>query len=289
MSITPESTPLHLIAAAKFRRASSIPEAAQWHRPPDRVAGLRQLLYQQIPGDAHVVWVAPKRRSARSLIPGPVIAGRPVALMFADEAEELAEQWMAPSPLQSTPLRAVLAQWDADYLPLGHLWLRAFRKNAMGATGDWMANKIGGPRLCRRLARGARLCVYFGHGHHDGIAAYHGVYFDDVLAESSRSCVETFISYSCQHLAQPNGRPCFGRELVRSGRVRAFWGAVGHVDTEANRELARLGIQTLLTPEVICVADWIQNMDTRVHATKNRSLRSAWRLYRLVGNPQALI
>lgn len=261
----------------------------QWHRQPDRIADLKQLLCHQIPANLHVVWVAPKKRAARGLIPGPVVAGRPVGLVFADDAKELVEQLSATSPSETTPLRAVLAQWDENYLPLGHLWLRALRKNAMGATGDWMANKIGGPRLCRRLAKGARLCVYFGHGHHDGIAGYHGVYIDDILAEPCRGHVETFLSFSCQHLAQPNGQPCIGRELVRTGRVRAFWGAVGHVATEANRELARLGIQTLINPEVICVADWIQSMNTEILTTKNRSLHSAWSLYRLVGHPRALI
>ncbi len=289
MSLAPDSPLLHVVAEPECHCAASIPEVAQWHAFSGGLVEFKDLLTNRIPKNDHVIWVVAKQRAARGSLPGMVVAGRPVGLMFANKAEEFSAQWFAGNSLPSHPQRAVLAQWDDTYLPLGRHWLRELRKNSKGKSIDWMANKIGGPRLCRQLATGARLCVYFGHGHSDGLAGYHGVYIDDFLAEPFLARIDTFLSFSCQNLAQPHGQPCLGRELVRSGRVQAFWGSVGPVATDANQELARLGIQILLNPKVVCIGDWIQIMDEKIQNENSRSLSSAWRLYRLVGNPVALI
>ena len=248
---------------------------------------IEALIEQHVPLGAHAILVRTRREGARASLRSAVVGGRCVALHFGGTPRSVESS--RSETYEPTRARAVLAEWDERFLSLGRRWLRFFREDRHCPARDWMATRIGAATLCRRLASGARLCVYFGHGRPEGFSGYHGLYCDEILAQPMRMPVDTFLSFACDHLTQPGNRPSFGRRLWEGGRVRAFWGAVGRVETSGNRKLAALGLEVLRCDAPTTVAQWLCSLHVRTQNSGHRPAKRAWSMYRLVGDPEAPI
>lgn len=221
--LRPSMSTLHLFLPQGMRLpTASVPAGVRLHHH----AGGKDLSAQLagLDGEGHVLLVLPARRAARGALSGAVSRGRAVGLLFSDDAEWVRAYLAAGAGTPPGRIeRAVLAQWQDEYLDSGRYWLRRLRDLPDARALNWMGDRVGADTVCRRMASGARMCAYFGHGHPEGLSGYHGLYYPEVLQHAVRRPVESFVSFSCRQLAQPANRPCFGRVMVEQHRVRAFW------------------------------------------------------------------
>ncbi|KFA87974.1 hypothetical protein [Archangium violaceum] len=286
---------LALFAPSSFRRplvealgAAGLP--AVFHRRPEPGDGgdpfHLEALARRLAGHAGgVLLVAPPHRSPRTVVPGPVVGGLPVGVLFAREPGALSPwleavvQWgrRACGP------QAVLAAWEEHYLRLGRGFARHLRAVCPGRTITWFADRLNRPAMLERLAGGPALAAYFGHGHSDGLGGYHGVYREHVEAQGAWRPCGVFAAWACDTLVQARGGGSFGRFLVGSGRAVGFLGSTAAVRTPDNAALVELAGTCFERMRPANLGRWVCAIDAAL--VPGSPAWRAWRTYRLLGAP----
>jgi hypothetical protein len=238
-------------------------------------------------GDVSAVLVlAPKRCLPQNVLPGPTIAGLPAGLMPADRPEDL-EAWFT-ARRQKTGSGAgvgIMAMWRRSYLSLGarfHQWLKA---GGYGAIEDWSANQMTCHEVCRRIAAGARLVLYLGHGRSEGLSAYLGLRWNDVVAARKFHPCRSMIAFACETVKRETRLP-FGCRMVCSGRALSYFGSTAAVLLRANAQLASLAGRRFATGRVRSLADLVRELDAVTRTSPRlQAARQALQSFRIIGNP----
>jgi hypothetical protein len=291
---------LAVVAPPSFRRPlvealGAVGIRVAFHRRPEPGGGadpfLLEALARRLAGHAEgLLLIAPPRRAPRTVVPGPVVGGLPVGLLFAREPRALA-RWMeglrAHHGRHPEGTRAVLAAWEDHYLRLGRRFARHLRAARDGRATTWFADRLNRPALLERLAEGPMLAAYFGHGHTDGLGGYHGLYREHIEAHDSWRTNGLFVAWACDTLAQGRGGGSFGRFLVESGRAAGFLGSTDAVRTVDNAALSELAGELLERWRPAHLGHWVCDLDETLGP--GSPARRAWRSYRILGHPlQAL-
>jgi hypothetical protein len=259
-------------------------------RPQDPGSIARLESYSRtVAGDVSAVLViAPKRCSPQKALPGPTISGLPVGLMLADQPEDL-QAWLTARLTRAGGVgTGIMAMWRRSYLSLGsrfHHWLEAGGYGATGTIEDWFANEMSCHEVCRRLAAGARLVLYLGHGRSEGLSAYLGLRWNDVVASRKFQPCRSMIAFACDTVKRESGLP-FGCRMVFSGRALSYFGSTAAVLLRANAQLASLAGRQFAAGRVRNLADLVRELDA-VTRTSHRlqAAREALQAFRIIGNP----
>lgn len=231
-----------------------------------------------------VLLLAPKRCSPQKVLPGPMVAGLPVGLMLADKPEDL-QAWMAARQKKADNGVGIMAMWRRSYLSLGarfHQWLEA---GGYGVIEDWFANEMNCQQVCRRIAAGAQLVLYLGHGRSEGLSAYLGLRWSDIASERKfRSC-GSMISFACDTVKRESKLP-FGCRMVCSGRALSYFGSTAAVMLRANAQLASLAGKQFAAGHARNLSELVRALDAITQTShKLRAARQALQTFRIIGNP----
>jgi hypothetical protein len=255
---------------------------------PGSIARLESYCHTAAAEVSAVLVLGPKRCSPQKTLPGPTIAGLPVGLMPADQPEDL-EAWLTARRTQAGRVGAgIMAMWRRSYLSLGsrfHQWLETGGYGAAGTIEDWFANEMTCYEVCRRIAAGARLVLYLGHGRSEGLSAYLGLRWRDVAAARTFQPCRSMIAFACETVKRESGLP-FGCRMVCSGRALSYFGSTAAVLLRANAQLASLAGRQFATGRVRNLADLVRELDA-VTRTSHRlqAAREALQAFRIIGNP----
>ncbi|OJH41925.1 hypothetical protein [Cystobacter ferrugineus] len=286
---------LVVVAPSSFRRplVEALGAAglrAVFHRRPEPDGGADpyrlESLVRRWPGRAEgLLLVAPGNRSPRAVVPGLVVGGVPVGLLFAREPRALSP-WLEAVVRRGRAkegTRAVLAAWEDHYLRLGQRFARCLRAAHAGRATTWFADRLNRQAMLERLAGGPVLATYFGHGHSEGLGGYHGVYREHVEAHRSWLPCGVFAAWACNTLVRGRAGGSFGRFLVGSGRAVGFLGATAAVLTPDNAALAELAGECLERMWPTSLGRWVCAIDATLEP--GSPAWRAWRTYRFLGNP----
>ncbi len=252
---------------------------------PGSIARL-ELYCRSVAGKVSAVLVlAPKRCSPQKVLPGPTIAGLPAGLMPADQPEDLQAWLTARQKTTASVGVGIMAMWRRSYLSLGarfHRWLEA---GGYGAIEDWFANQMNCYDVCRRIATGARLVLYLGHGRSEGLSAYLGLRWSDVVAARKFQPCGSMIAFACDTVKRESALP-FGCRMVCSGRALSYFGSTAAVLLRANAQLASLAGRQFAAGRVHNLAELVRELDA-ITQTSHRlqAARQALQTFRIVGNP----
>lgn len=232
-----------------------------------------------------VLLVAPKRCSPQKALPGPMIAGLPAGLMPADQPEDL-EAWLTARQNKNIAAAVgIMAMWRRSYLSLGarfHRWLEA---GGYSRIEDWSANQMNCHEVCRRIAAGARLVLYLGHGRSEGLSAYLGLRWNDVVASRKFQPCGAMIAFACETLKRESGLP-FGCRMVCSGRALSYFGSTAAVLLRANAQLASLAGRQFATGRVRNLADLVRELEAITRTSPRlQAAHQALQTFRIIGNP----
>jgi hypothetical protein len=215
---------------AAYQRGGRRVQVVAWAQEVDltRVAG----------GADGVLVVAPRRRSPRTVAPGPTVidhTGRPVPLgvlpdagpgplaRFASAAAAVHDRAAAGGAPCSV---AVLAQRSGRYRDLAGRILRLLGEAAPGtARFEWTADELVRDDLVEGLGCGLGLAVYVGHGRPIGWVGYRGVRAGhlDELAQP----VGAVLSLACLTASRKRTGLSFAEALPLQGAAAASLAAVG--------------------------------------------------------------
>ena len=123
-----------------------------------------------------ILVIAPLNRSPHRTIPGPLVNGLPVGIVFSDQPEDL-QPWVDSlhNQKKGSPVWAVLSKWNDYFLTRSQRVAKWLRGSNPSAVETWFADDVTRDELCERLATGPRLTWYMGHSRSRGLSAYHGV------------------------------------------------------------------------------------------------------------------
>lgn len=188
-----------------------------------------------------VLLVVPRRRSPRAASPPAVVGRTVVGMVQADHPDDL-RPWLmaidAPDPGRSPqPEIAVCAMGKRVFRERGADWIRALSTTGL-ATEDWGAHLINRVELCQRLAKGAEVVVYLGHGRARGWSGYQALRWHHVTANKARIPIRVMFAFACNTLTRTRGVVPFGTLYVHSGRVVAYLGWAGSVQIEPGLRFA---------------------------------------------------
>ncbi|HKF20230.1 MAG TPA: hypothetical protein VKE93_01600 [Candidatus Angelobacter sp.] len=232
-----------------------------------------------------VLLLVPKRCSPQKALPGPTIGGLPAGLMPADQPEDL-EAWLEARRQKTAGVGAgIMAMWRRSYLSLGarfHRWLEA---GSYGTIENWFANEMNCHEVCRRIAAGARLVLYLGHGRSEGLSAYLGLRWSDVVAvRKFRPCC-SMIAFACDTVKRETKLP-FGCRMVCSARALSYFGSTAAVPLRANAQLASLAGQQFAGGRVRNLAELVRGLDAMTQTSPRlQAARQAFQSFRIIGNP----
>jgi hypothetical protein len=236
-----------------------------------------------------VLLLAPKRCSPQKVLPGPTLAGLPAGLLPADQPGDL-EAWLTARQKKAAAGVGVgiMAMWRRSYLSLGtrfHRWLEAGGYGTIGTIEDWFANQMNCHEVCRRMAAGARLVLYLGHGRSEGLSAYLGLRWSDVVAARKFQPCGSMIAFACDTVKRESGLP-FGCRMVCSGRALSYFGSTAAVLLRANAQLASLAGRQFADRRVHNLAELVRELDA-ITQTSHRlqAARQALQTFRIIGNP----
>jgi len=256
---------------------------------PGSIARLESLCRTAAGNASAVMLIAPKRCSPQKALPGPMIAGLPAGLMPADQPEDL-EAWLT-ARRKNTGSGAgvgIMAMWRRSYLSLGarfHQWLETGGYGAVGEIEDWFANQMSCHEVCRRIAAGARLALYLGHGRSEGLSAYLGLRWNDVVAERKFQPCRSMIAFACETVKRESRLP-FGCRMVCSGRALSYFGSTAAVLLRANAQLASLAGRQFAAGRVRNLADLVRELDAITRTSPRlQTAHQALQTFRIIGNP----
>ncbi len=226
----------------------------------------------------------PKRCSPQKVLPGPMVAGLPAGLMLADQPEDL-KAWLAARQQKPNAGVGIMAMWRRSYLLLGARFHRWLETGGYAGIEDWFANQMNCHEVCRRIAAGARLVLYLGHGRSEGLSAYLGLRWSDVASERKFQSCSSMISFACDTLKRESKLP-FGCRMVCSGRALSYFGSTAAVMLRANAQLASVAGRQFATGRVHNLSELVRELDAITQAShKLRPARQALQTFRIVGNP----
>lgn len=239
-------------------------------------------------GRSHgVLLVAPRSGSPEAAVPGPVVEGRAVGLLFADRDRELLP-WLAclPRKRPKVPEWVMLAMWKAYYMRIARRFKGRLRERNPEGTASWLADTVTREDLCRRLGAGPDLAIYFGHGRARGFSGYRGLRWHHVAEAPSERACGTVIGFACDTLDRVRGVFPFGCAWVQGGRASAYVGSVGAVGVIPNTALAFLTLEHLARHSVCTLDGLLRAVDEEIAARpKLHSAGRAFETYRVIGNP----
>jgi hypothetical protein len=228
--------------------------------------------------------LVPKRCAPQNAVPGPVIAGLPTGMMLADSPEDLMA-WITSRRRKAESGAGIMAMWRRSYLMLGsrfHRWLQA---GGYSRIEDWFANEMNCGDVCRRIAAGARLVLYLGHGRSEGLCAYMGLRWRDIAAPRKFQPCSSMICFACDTVKRDAEAP-FGCRMVSSGRALSYFGSTDAVNLRANAQLASLAGREFATGRVHNLAELVRQLDAATQgSSKLRHAREALQAFRIIGNP----
>lgn len=237
-----------------------------------------------------LVLLVPRRSSPQKAAPGPMIAGVPTGLMPADTPRDL-QAWIDGHRRKASEGAGVgvgiMAMWRRSFLSLGmrfHHWLEA---GGYPGVEKWFANEVNCHDVCRRIAAGARLILYLGHGRSEGLSAYLGLRWSDITAERMFQPCAGMVSFACDTLKRESKLP-FGCRMVCSGRALSYFGSTGAVKLRANAQLAALAGRAFADARVRNVAELVRGLEVLTRASSRlQAARQALQTFRIIGNPLA--
>ncbi|HKJ55531.1 MAG TPA: hypothetical protein VJ978_06045 [Nitriliruptoraceae bacterium] len=250
-----------------------------------------------------VVLVAPRRRGPRRLAPGPVVDGRPVALVQADGPDDLARTLLAPDPHAPWVVAAMAKNVFLE--PTEH-WAATLRAGGHDVV-DLRADRARRDDLVAGLRAGPRVVLYAGHGRPRGWAGYQALRFHHLASDRGAHrdpvtdvaavigdaapvrAAGLVIAFACDTLGRAHNQWPFGVRLVESGMVRAYLGPASAVLTADARALADVVVDILAHDHPRTVTDLVVAVDRVVAGRGHAAARRAWQTFRLVGAPDTCI
>jgi hypothetical protein len=230
--------------------------------------------------------VASRGRSPHRALPGPVVAGLPVGIVFADRPEHL-RPWLRAlhRPEDANPSWAVMAMWQHSFLSLGRRFL-GWLGDAHGEVESWFADELARDELCERLATGPALAVYLGHGRARGFCAYLGVRWHHVAAVPQRAPCGAVVSFACDTLKQVGGAVPFGCRWVGEGRAAAYVGAVAPVPLGDHALIAHEFGRTVADGRTATVGEVLAEVEARLRSRRSKpGVLRTFDAFRLIGHP----
>jgi len=236
------------------------------------------------------IFVAPRRRGSRRLLPGPVVEGVPVGIVQADSVDHLAHV--------SGP-----AVGDSGPDPHAPWVIAAMAKNVfLDATDDW-AERLGEVHdaidlradrarrvdLLDGLAGGPGVVLYAGHGSPRGWAGYQALRLEHVTGVDGSSA-GLIMAFACKTLARHRQRWPFGSSLVETGAARAYLAPATTVMTADAEQLAEIVVDLLIemgsrSDIGARVCDLVRLIEQRCR--HDAAACRAWATFRLIGDPLA--
>lgn len=263
-----------------------------------------------------IVLVAPRRRGPRRLSPGPVVDGRPVALVQADRPTDLAHE--LPDPDADAPW-VIAAMAKNVFLDATEGWADRLRAGGHDVI-DLRADRARRADLVAGLQAGPRVVLYAGHGRPRGWAGYQALRFRHLAPgvegtttphQATAATVATgttvvtgsdganddrgdgpraaglVIAFACDTLGRAHNQWPFGVRLVEAGLVRAYLGPASAVLTADATALSIVVINILTNARPTTVTELVTAIDRAT--TTDASARRAWQTFRLVGAPDTVI
>ena len=234
-----------------------------------------------------ILVVAPLNRSPHRTIPGPLVNGLPVGIVFSNQPEDL-QPWVDSlrNQKKGSPVWAVLSKWNDYFLTRSQRVAKWLRVSNPRAVETWFADDVTRDELCERLATGPRLTWYMGHSRSRGLSAYHGVRWPHIEEVTPFSPCGTVIALSCDTLKRERGMFPFGCQWVSHGRTAAFFGSVDSISMQSTLSMAYEIGALFENKTVNTIGDLITQLENRLHSTPYLSdTHRAFKSYRIIGNP----
>jgi hypothetical protein len=239
-----------------------------------------------------VLLVAPANRSPARLIPHPLVSGKPVGIVQPDSMESFS-RWLSAvvshSASNGPAVWAILSMSKKEYLKGAEKMLKGLHssEHINGIKVErWFADTTYREDLCKYLAKGPNLAIYFGHARPRGWSGYHAVRWSHITAEPLQSPVGTLINIACSTLKKQHQRPSFGTKWINAGRACTFVGNVTGVKTEDNNALSHFMLDLFLREPVDNIGQLWQFIDSQcVLSSESSKIRRALKTYRIMGNP----
>ncbi len=230
--------------------------------------------------------VVPRNRSPRRVAPGPIVAGIPLGLVFANQPDDLIPWLIATKHQSSKQLWAVLAMWKRSYLRLGKRLAKWMQGSNPNQVEGWYADNVTRDDLIKRMAQGPRVVVYVGHGRPRGLTGYRGLRGYHFTELHDRQPCGTFICFACDTLKRTYGVFPFGCRLVLDGVVAAYLGAVEPLLVDANTRLAHHMGELFEKQAANDLATLVTKMEKRLKdLPEQKMVYRAFSDYRIIGNP----
>lgn len=231
-----------------------------------------------------VLLVVPRRCAPQKVLSGPTIAGVPVGLMPANKPEDLTA-WISNGRRKAGSGAGIMAMWRRSFLVLGSRFHRWMEAGGYSGIEKWFATEMTCRAVCRRLAEGARLVLYLGHGRPEGLSAYMGLRWRDIAAERKFQSCGAMISFACDTLKRDSEAP-FGCRMVSSGRALSYFGSTDAVKLRANAQLAAIAGREFAAGRVHNLAELVRQVDAVTRTSSRlRSAHQALQTFRIIGNP----
>lgn len=194
---------------------------------------------------AGVLIVGDRRRSPRSVLPGPFLLtsggrkvpagwlpmGHPESLeRFVAAATEVQQRSGDPGPL------ALVGQWDGQVTRMVERSLSILRDSPGTSPPPvfwWTADRLVRRELLTALRIGLGTAMYFGHGRPYGWAGYHGLHSRH-LAHAQGRPTGALLSLTCHTASRRKVGTSFAENLVLEGIAAAALGAISSTQTVDN-------------------------------------------------------
>lgn len=237
--------------------------------------------------DAAVV-VVPTRWGPRRIVPGPVVAGRPVALVQADGPQDLPPEPPVRTVGERPWVVAAMAK-DVFLEPTAH-WAETL-ESAGRRTVDLRADRARRDDLVGALRHGPGVVLYAGHGRTRGWSGYQGLRWRHLRPGSPGTGrpAGVVVAFACDTLKRSRSRVAFGTRLVAAGVARAYVGAVGSIRTADAEALSEVFLRHLARQASLStVTDLLASVEGSLDEN-NVPARRAWTSFRLLGDPTAVL
>ncbi|HET7784646.1 MAG TPA: C25 family cysteine peptidase [Myxococcales bacterium] len=237
-------------------------------------------------GAAGVLVAGDRRRSPRSVLPGPFLTapdGRSVPAgwlplgrgggqpRFVAAAAEVVSRRRERVPL------ALLGQWDEQVTRIVEKSLRIFGNGSAAKPLWWTADRMTRRDLLGALRLGLGAAVYYGHGRPYGWAGYHGLHNRHLQYARGRPA-GAILSLTCRTAARSRAGISFSEALVVEGVAAAAVGAVTPTRTVDNWWWG-----TRLCEVLAEGAETLGDLLTRARPMRPEAVAA----YRIVGDPLA--
>jgi hypothetical protein len=258
--------------------------------------GINKLSKTLQPRPDGILLLVPKHHSLELLVPGPVLNGIPIGIIQA-ESEEHIKLWLHAISLHNVESRritwAVLAMWKDVYLRKGESFaqfLRAGISDRNIEVEKWFADTISRDEVCKKLATGPQLAVYFGHGRPRGWSGYSGIRWNHISDKEMIKPCGVIISFTCDTLKQSRDITPFGCQWVNGGRACSYIGSIDSVDHECNMAFAHELSLVLSDGHCRTIGQLFSDIYEHLEQKSDlRKVQQAFNTYRIMGNPlQAL-